>query len=140
MEVRESPIHGNGVFATRRIARRTVIGRYEGRRYEEGETIESGADDGTTYLFSLSDGATVDGAEGGNETRFINHSCQPNCVARETHDEDDRLVVEIHASKAIPEGRELFLDYRLIRDPSDTNPHACACGTPSCRGTMVWPA
>jgi SET domain-containing protein len=36
---------------------------------------------GVTYLFALSDGATIDGSDGGNATRYINHSCRPNCVA-----------------------------------------------------------
>jgi hypothetical protein len=139
IEVRESPIHGNGVFAKRRVPRRTLIGQYEGRRYEPGETIESDVEGGMTYLFALSDGGTIDGSEGGNATRFINHSCAPNCAARETYDADDALVVEVHTLRSIPVGAELFLDYRLIRDPSDDDPHACACGAPTCRGTMVWP-
>lgn len=138
LDVRASPIHGNGVFARRRVPRRTVIGRYEGRRYEPGETIEPQGDGDLTYLFALSDGSTIDGAQGGNETRFINHSCAPNCEARERLDEEDALVIEVQSLRSIPAGGELFIDYRLIRDPEDENPHACACGAPSCRGTMVW--
>lgn len=137
IEVRESTIHGSGVFARRRLPRRTVIGRYAGRRYEPGEPIEATGDEGLTYLFALSDGATIDGAEGGNDTRFINHSCLPNCEARECQDEDDALVVEVRVVRAIPAGAELFLDYRLILDPEDAHAHACACGTPECRGTMA---
>ena len=136
IEVRTSPIHGNGVFATRRIPRRTRIGVYEGRRYAPGESIEA-REDGSTYLFALSDGSTIDGAEGGNATRFINHSCRPNCAASEVLDEDDEPTIEVRTVRSIPVGAELFIDYALIRDPEDETPYTCACGAAECRGTMT---
>ena len=113
IEVRESPIHGRGVFACSKISRRTVIGVYEGARYQPGEVPDASAGD-STYLFALSDGVTIDGSRGGNFTRFINHSCQPNCQATETYAKDDSLMIEIKSVRSIPAGDELTIDYALI--------------------------
>jgi outer-membrane receptor for ferric coprogen and ferric-rhodotorulic acid len=81
--VRSSPLHGRGVFALARISAGEQILEYKGklvswkeaqRRYEHSE-----AADGRTFLFDLDDGGKViDGAQGGNSARWINHSCTPN--------------------------------------------------------------
>ena len=92
---------------------------------------------GVTYLFALSDGATIDGSEGGNATRYINHSCRPNCVAVEAYDASDDLVVEIRAKRAIKSGEELYLDYELVVDDALAADYACRCGESACRGTMA---
>ena len=42
-----------------------------------------------TFLFTVDDDRVIDGAAGGNESRFINHSCAPNCRAV---NEDGRIV------------------------------------------------
>ena len=138
LEVRESAIHGRGAFATAQIPRRTVLGHYEGRRYHPGEEIDP-QPDGLTYLFALSDGGTIDGAEGGNATRFINHSCAPNCVAVETDGPDDVLVIEIRSLRSIRAGEELFLDYELLFDGAEPDEYRCRCGSEHCRGTMLAP-
>jgi SET domain len=70
-------------------------------------------DDRLTYLFALSDGTLIDGAQGGNATRHLNHACEPNCEAVEDHDEDGRLTVRIETTKSIRANDELFLDYAL---------------------------
>ncbi len=89
-----------------------------------------------TFLFNLEDGVVVDAAVGGNVSRFINHSCDPNC---EAVIEDGRIW--IYALKAIPEGAELLYDYRFILDEPHTaaakKRYPCACGAKSCRGTIL---
>ena len=95
------------------------------------------ADDGVTYLFGLSDGATLDGAEGSNETRFVNHSCRPNCSAQESYDESDTLTIEIRAKRGIRQGEELLLDYLLVVSEADAADYACRCGESNCRATMA---
>ena len=124
------------MFAIAAIRRRALIGIYEGRRYHAGE-LTPGSDDGVTYLFGLSDGATIDGAEDGNETRFINHSCRPNCEAVETYGESDELVIEIRAKRGIPNGQELSLDYALVVEDGAIEDYVCRCGEAACRGTMA---
>jgi hypothetical protein len=141
IEVRASPVHGRGVYAVRRLPRGTCIGHYEGRRYSEAALLEVDwrrRHRGMTYLFSLSDGTTIDGGEGGNATRFVNHACQPNVHAEEVTDAQGALGVRLVTSKAIPAGAELFLDYALTIDPSESPAdYPCRCGLPACRRTMV---
>ena len=139
--VRSSPIHGQGAYARRRLPQGTCIGVYEGRRYsaEAFLTVDwSSRLAGLTYLFGLSDGTTIDGAEGGNATRFLNHACEPNCFAQEVIDERGTLTLQLLTLRTIFPSEELFLDYALIIDereaPAD---YPCRCALPGCRGTMA---
>lgn len=140
-EVRASPIHGRGVHALRRLPRGTCLGAYEGRRYDAVTLLDIDWDqrhDGMTYLFALSDGTTVDGAEGGNDLRFLNHACQPNCEAVESRDEDGCLVLRLVTIDTVAAGAELFLDYGLVIDESESMlDYPCRCGLPHCRGSLV---
>jgi len=133
--VRRSPIHGLGLFAVRAIAAGEEIGVYAGQRY--GADGQAEWDDTLTYLFGLSDGTLIDGREGGNATRHINHSCEPNCSAYEVEDPRGVPVIVIEAERDIASGEELYLDYALDVGEEDISSYACACGTSRCRGTMV---
>ena len=138
IEVRKSTVHGQGVFAARSLRRGQAIASYTGRRYASDEE-HAGWDDQLTYLFGLSDGSMIDGAQGGNATRHINHACEPNVEAIETYNVDGELIVTIHAVRAIAAGEELFLDYALDVDGEDPSEYPCACGAVRCRGTLVAP-
>lgn len=137
IEVRDSGIHGLGVFARRRIAAGSPIGRYLGRRYSADEVHSRHWEHALTYVFGLSDGSVIDGSEGGNATRHINHSCEPNCVAWEVEDDDGTLHVEIEARRPIARGEELFIDYGLSVETGNPDDFGCRCGAPGCRGTML---
>lgn len=97
-------------------------------------------DDALTYLFGLSDGTVIDGSEGGNATRHLNHACSPNCEAVEYHDESGSLGLRIMTIRLVRPGEELTIDYALQVDPSSEDPHVCACGSARCRGTMLGPS
>jgi SET domain-containing protein len=141
-EVRASPLHGLGVFAAQRIARGTRIIEYLGerisheqadRRYQHKAAVDS-----HTFLF-IADAATViDAGVDGNEARFVNHACEPNC---ESVIENSRVFID--AIRSIAPGEELTYDYQIQReadDPPDIDAiFACHCGLPGCRGTMMWP-
>lgn len=65
---------------------------------------------GRGYLFQINETFSVDGIKAGNESRFINHSSEPNCHAR------IRLVngehrIGIFAHQRIEPGDEIFLNY-----------------------------
>lgn len=138
LSVASSGVHGVGAFATADIAADTLIGTYAGRRFTPDQLMRQTWDSQVTYLFSLSNGQTIDGARGGNATRHINHACRPNCQAVEESGDDGRLRVKIYALEAIRRGDELFLDYGLIIDESERpSDYPCRCGAPECRGTMV---
>jgi SET domain-containing protein len=140
-EVRPSAIHGLGVFARRRIARGTRIVEYAGERLTADEVEQRYAgepDTGHTFLFHIGDGLYVDATHQGNDARFINHSCDPNC---ESEIDGDRVYIV--ALVDIDPGTELSYDYAL--EPEDDPPstwtslYACRCGTPRCRGTLIDP-
>ena len=139
VEVRRSDVHGQGVFALRNLRAREVIGHYTGRRYGPDDT-HPGWNDQLTYLFGLSDGSVIDGAQGGNATRHINHACIPNVEAVERRGADDELSIVVRTVRALRAGDELFLDYALVIDGDDPADYPCACGTDACRGTMAAPA
>jgi SET domain-containing protein len=140
--VRHSPIHGNGVFAARKIPAETCIIEYEGERISAEEAAERGSSNPEnpfhTFFFSLEDGRLIDGGSHGNESRWINHSCEPNCEARE---EDGRVF--IYALRDIRRGEELNYDYGLVVEERHTpklkQAYGCRCGAASCRGTMLAP-
>jgi SET domain-containing protein len=142
IEVRASALHGLGVFALRRIAKGTRVIEYLGERISHEEADRryegKGADDNHTFLF-IADAATViDAGVGGNEARFVNHGCRPNC---ESVIEASRVFID--AIRSIAPGEELTYDYQIQRaadDPPDIDAiFACRCGQPGCRGTMMWP-
>jgi SET domain-containing protein len=142
IEVRRSRVHGRGVFALRRIRKGTRIIEYLGDRISHREAdrrYESkGPDDGHTFLFIVDRGVVIDGGTHGNDARFINHGCDPNC---ESTIEDRRIFIE--AIRTIQPGEELTYDYQIGRDRTDPpnvdEVFACHCGSPKCRGSMLWP-
>lgn len=141
--VRNSTIHGKGVFAKRDIPAGTRIFEYEGERITADEADERHPVDPDnpfhTFFFAIESGMVIDGGVGGNDSRWINHSCTPNCEAEET--EDERIFIV--SSEPIPKGQELLYDYGLVIDARHTaklkKNYACFCGAENCRGTMLAP-
>lgn len=141
--VRHSPIHGRGVFATRTIRKGADIVEYRGRRIsaDEADNLPDSDPDNPfhTFLFELNDGRVIDAGVRGNAARWINHSCQPNCVPYE--DDEGRVIIE--AKRTIRAGEELSYDYKLNvpgrRSKRLLANYACRCGAPRCRGSMVDP-
>src|SRR4051794_788379 len=136
LEVRESAIHGKGAFATRKIRKGERIIEYLGERMPWDAASED-PDDPHTFLFGLSDGnLVINAAIGGNDARWINHSCDPNCEAVE---EGDRVF--IYALRELEPGEELFYDYGLQidepRTPETEKQFQGFCGTKACRGTLL---
>jgi len=142
IEVKESKLHGKGVFARKRIEKGSRIIRYKGKKItnEEGAERydESNMKRHHTFLFCLDDDYCLDGGEKGNEARFINHSCNPNCEAVQ---EGNKIYID--AIKNIPKEKELTFDYSLYSDgdlPKNWKKfYACGCGSKLCRGVMLAP-
>nr|WP_052452704.1 SET domain-containing protein-lysine N-methyltransferase [Noviherbaspirillum autotrophicum] len=140
--VRNSTIHGKGVFATRKIPAGSQIVEYEGERISWKEAVrrenKKAPGDFHTFFFSLESGKIIDGGSQGNDARWINHSCEPNCEARE---EDGRVF--IYALRDIRRGEELNYDYGLLLEqrhtPALKRAYACLCGAPNCRHTLLAP-
>lgn len=141
-ELRRSKIQGRGAFATRDIRKGERIIEYIGehitwkeadRRYDDGKMGRH-----HTFLFTLNDRIVVDAAVGGNDARFINHSCEPNCEAVIVNDH-----IYIEALRDIATGEELAYDYAYERDKDtaeeDERLYVCRCGAARCRGTILAP-
>jgi SET domain-containing protein len=138
IKVRRSRVHGRGVFATKRIRKNARIIEYTGKRVT-WESVPEDSDNPHTFLFGLNGGVMViDPRIGGNDARWINHSCDPNCEAIE---EDGRVF--IYALRNIRPGEELSYDYQLeVDEPRTRKAEAesrCFCGSAHCRGTMLEP-
>jgi uncharacterized protein len=142
-KVRNSRIHGRGVFAARRIRKGTRIMEYLGDRIShaaaDARYEDHDPNDNHTFLFIVDKNTVIDAGVGGNEARFINHSCDGNC---ESVIQKSRVYIE--AVRTIQPGEELGYDSEIGREPDDPpnvdEIFACRCGSPKCRGTMLWPA
>jgi len=141
-ELRRSEIQGRGAFATRLIRRGQRIIEYTGERIGDDEADRRYDDEKMsrhhTFLFIVDDKVIVDAAVGGNDARFINHSCDPNCEAV-----IERKRIFIYALRTIRPGEELAYDYQYERTKDHTDDdeqfYACKCGAPNCRGTILAP-
>jgi SET domain-containing protein len=139
--VRNSAIHGRGVFAARKIKKGTQIIEYKGQRVSWPDALERPDSDPDnpfhTFFFSLDDGRVIDAGVRGNAARWINHSCSPNCET----EQDESGRVHIFAMKPIEPGDELTYDYKLTVDGKLTKKERayfdCRCGKKKCRGTML---
>lgn len=142
IQVRGSRVHGRGVFATRRIEKGERIIEYLGQRVSHDEADRRYEDkdenDSHTFLFIVDSKTVIDAGVDGNDARFFNHSCNPNC---ESVVEGRRVFIE--SLRTIEAGEEMTYDYQLYKDEGDPENidevFACRCGFEQCRGTMLWP-
>lgn len=143
IRVQASGIHGTGVFAKRAIPKGTRVIEYAGQRLPKAQLLEA-AERGErllTYVLNLDADTAIDGAELGNDARFINHSCEPNC---EVYIFDE--IPYVYAMQEIPAEAELTFDYQLqsasplrISRALSRELFPCNCGAQRCRGTLVAP-
>ena len=148
-EIRPSPMHGLGAFALRHIPAGTRLVEYAGERITPAEAERRHPDEPVgaaataghhTLLFAIDgeDGeeVIVDAGVGGNEARFINHSCDPNCDAVV---EAGRIWIE--TIRDVRPGEELAYDYAFVLEerhtPAAKRRYPCSCGARNCRGTML---
>jgi uncharacterized protein len=133
-------VQGLGAFATRAIPAGTRLIEYAGERITPAEAEsrypESSGGRHHTFLFAIDDSVVIDASVGGNEARYINHSCAPNCDAVI---EDGRIWIDtVHDIEA---GEELVYDYAYVlaerHSPAAKRRYPCSCGAITCRGTIL---
>jgi hypothetical protein len=142
IEVRASGVHGTGVFATADLPKNTRLIEYVGEILTWAKAQKrhphNPDDPNHTFFFHIDDKHVIDAAVGGNDARWINHACDPNCEA----DEDDGRVF-IKTLKKIKAGEELNYDYGLVIEGRLTKKlkaeYRCLCGSKKCRGTLLAP-
>lgn len=144
--VRNSKIHGSGVFAKKDIPADTRIIEYVGEKITKKESerraeivLHASKNDrtkGAVYIFTLNKRYDIDGNVDYNTARFINHSCSPNCEAHLIHGH-----IWIVSLKDIKKGEEIAYNYGYGID--DYEDHPCCCGSRDCVGYILseehWP-
>ncbi|MBE0474178.1 SET domain-containing protein-lysine N-methyltransferase [Rhodoferax sp.] len=142
IQVRASGIHGKGVYALQNIAAGDTILEYVGEiiSWEEAQARHphDPKHPNHTFYFHIDETRVIDALHGGNSSRWINHSCDPNCEADE---QDGRIFIK--ALRDIVCGEELNYDYGLIIEERYTKKlkaeYPCWCGAATCRGTLLAP-
>ena len=146
IEVKNSKIHNNGVFAAKDIPKGTKVIEYKGnkltkdqsddRATEIEEMNKSNPDYGAVYIFELNKKYDIDGSPEWNTARWINHSCEPNCEIDIIKDH-----IWVIALKDIKKGEEISYNYGY--DIDDFKDHPCKCGSKKCVGYILeedlWP-
>lgn len=168
----KTPDRGWGVYCNEDLIAGEFIDTYLGEVITDREAERREAESGkmkNSYLFaldkfSIEQGGTipaedcyvVDGQYMGGPTRFINHSCEPNCrqYTVSYNKNDERLYnLAFFAYESIPAGTELTFDYDdadeleeedaikarelAMRDPANRDKVRCDCGATKCRG-FLW--
>jgi SET domain-containing protein len=139
-EIRKSPIQGLGAFATVRIPAGTRLIEYAGERLTPTQADDRYPDvpgeRHHTFLFAIDDTIVIDAAVDGNDARWINHSCDPNCDAVV---ENSRIWIE--TIRDVLPGEELAYDYAYVLEerhtPAAKRRFPCNCGALTCRGTLL---
>lgn len=139
-EVRQSPVHGNGVFATAKILVGTLVCVYRGELISAAEADSRSRSrsrenpKAPIYIFEIDEDRFLDATDFGpeNPARYINHSCDENC---ETEWNAQTSCLEIRALRDIFPGEELSFDYGF--ELSGFFEHPCRCGAKNCVGYIV---
>ena len=150
IQTRRSGVHGKGVFAVQDIAEGEVLVEYTGEVIGWQEAQDRHPHDplqpNHTFYFHVDEDHVIDAKFGGNSSRWINHSCNPNCEAVQTEDAKGRQhkdKVHIHALRDIAAGEELSYNYGIVlaeaHTPALKKLWACHCGSTRCTGTLLQP-
>ena len=138
---RRSKLHGWGVFASESINKNTFVIEYTGELISNNVSDareDTYLNEGCIWVFRVNRAWSRDAHVGGNNARFINHSCAPNCepIAYGDH-------IWIVAVRRIRPDEELAYDYAIELDephtPARKRRFPCACGAKRCRGSILKP-
>jgi len=124
LKVVHSKIHGYGVVATRAFKAGEVIAEVEGVPLRLRDVVDD------EYCLWIHDDMYLDMVD---QTRWINHSCEPNAEIEGEEESDGRVWARAIARKDIAAGEELTYDYGFAL----VHAMPCRCATPSCRGYIV---
>jgi len=131
---------GWGLIAVNRIKRGELVQEYTGEVIDEKtkearlqEWAQEHPNDPNFYIMQLETGWYIDARKEANLSRFINHSCDPNCVLRQVN-VNGYMRIGIFAKHDIAPGEFLCYDYQF--DTKQGDRFVCRCGSHNCRGTM----
>lgn len=124
-DIRRSAIDGKGIFARATIRARRKFGELDGERISLREARRRAALRRRIAIVELPKGGAIDASVGGNEFRYINHSCTPNAYMRIFGSR-----VEFYALRTIRPGEEVTCNYG---ETQHNGTLACRCGGDRCR-------
>ena len=127
LKVKNSRLHGKGLFAAEAIPARRKLGELTGEKISIRESKRRLRGVDVIMMVEFEDGTALD-ATGGNEFRHVNHSCEPNTYIRRAHGR-----VEFYSLRAIRAGEELTCDYGETQHAGGMG---CRCGSRRCRGRV----
>ena len=128
LSIRESPIHGQGCFATDFFPKGRKIAEYTGEKISNREASRRARRRRNLRICAINSYWSLDGSVGGNGTHYINHSCEPNSYMKILHGH-----ILFFALRDIHPDEEITLDYVITLH---SNKKKCHCKAPSCRGTI----
>uniref|UniRef100_A0A3Q1J3T0 Nuclear receptor binding SET domain protein 2 n=1 Tax=Anabas testudineus TaxID=64144 RepID=A0A3Q1J3T0_ANATE len=134
----KTPGKGWGLISLRDIKKGEFVNEYIGELIDEEECrarIKYAQENNITdfYMLTIDKDRIIDAGPKGNYSRFMNHSCQPNCETQKwTVNGDTR--VGLFAVCDIPAGTELTFNYNL--DCLGNEKTVCRCGSSNCSGFL----
>ncbi|XP_056174705.1 uncharacterized protein LOC115686186 isoform X3 [Syzygium oleosum] len=138
--VYKSGIHALGLYASQFIYRGEMVVEYVGeivglriadkreREYQSGRRIQCKS---ACYFFRIDKEHIIDATRKGGIARFVNHSCQPNCVAKVISVRDEKKVI-FFAQRDILPGEEITYDYHFNHE-DEGKKIPCHCKSINCR-------
>ncbi|KAB2100043.1 hypothetical protein AG0111_0g11640 [Alternaria gaisen] len=124
--VRSTGEKGNGLFTVQDITRDQLVIEYTGDRLPLGSQLADNED--KRYLFQCGD-VLINGNKQGNESRYLNHSCQPNLESQLWTVNGEKRVVFV-STKDIEKGTELTFSYNRAGEEK------CSCQAKKCSGSL----
>uniref|UniRef100_A0A4W3H6K2 Histone-lysine N-methyltransferase, H3 lysine-36 specific n=2 Tax=Callorhinchus milii TaxID=7868 RepID=A0A4W3H6K2_CALMI len=138
VEILKTPGRGWGLCCKGDIKKGQFVNEYVGEVIDEEECYSrikyaQEHDICNFYMLTLDKDRIIDAGPKGNYSRFMNHSCKPNCETQKwTVNGDTR--VGLFALCEILSGSELTFNYHL--ECLGTGKTACKCGAPNCSGYL----
>eukprot|EP00934_Nitzschia_sp_Nitz4_P008455 Nitzschia sp. Nitz4//scaffold80_size88189//18388//23841//NITZ4_005082-RA/size88189-processed-gene-0.12-mRNA-1//1//CDS//3329558615//8445//frame0 len=140
LQIFDADKKGKGLKVMEDVRKGDFVAEYVGRAVPKNylsTLFQRYASERKLYIMALDSDVYLDARKAGGIARYINHSCDPNCVV-ERWKVRGILRAAVIASRDIPAGTELSFDYQWERKRGRA-PTKCHCGAPTCRGTLEVP-
>ncbi|XP_058525763.1 histone-lysine N-methyltransferase NSD3 isoform X2 [Ochotona princeps] len=137
-EIIKTERRGWGLRTKRSIKKGEFVNEYVGELIDEEECrlrIKRAHENSVTnfYMLTVTKDRIIDAGPKGNYSRFMNHSCNPNCETQKWTVNGD-VRVGLFALCDIPAGMELTFNYNL--DCLGNGRTECHCGAVNCSGFL----
>ncbi|KAL1510016.1 hypothetical protein ABEB36_004674 [Hypothenemus hampei] len=154
VKICEESKKGQGVFTEKSISNGNFVCEYAGEVISEREALIrfkiNAKKKKMNYIFCIDEyfgnkniKTFIDASAYGNIGRYVNHSCDPNCVMMITRINDNIPVLALFACRNIAVNEELSYDYGIINkneqsDEDTSLSTKCLCGSETCSGFLPY--